>query len=130
MPGTGTVTVATLGPPPAARPLSASDRRAVSARAYELRRGPARYLGSVVEVGGRTVCASVVPLSSARTAFALRCPVPGSTAGVVHLVGGADVRSVDVSLTATRAPAGQRRTPGPSSGRPTYRPVSRAAPAR
>ena len=108
VPGTGTVTVATLGPTPAARPLSAGDRRVVSARAYELRRGPARYLGSVVEVGGRTVCSSVVPLASARSAFALRCPVPGSTSGVVHVVGGPEVRAVDVALTPTRAPAGQR----------------------
>lgn len=112
VPGTGTLTVATLGPALDAQPLTATDRRPVSARAYELRRGPARYLGSIVEVGGKTVCASVFPLGSARAAFALRCPVPGGTTGVIHVVGAAGVSSVDLSLAATPAPAGQRAHTG------------------
>jgi hypothetical protein len=105
VPGTGVLTVAALGPTPAPGAVAG---KPVTARAYELRRGRDRYVGSVVEVAGRTVCASVAPAGPARAAVALRCPVPGGTAGVVHLVGGPGVRSVDVALAATPAPAGQR----------------------
>jgi hypothetical protein len=108
VPGASSLTVATLGPPLPQRALSATDRRIVSSRAYELRRGSTRYVGSVVEVAGKTVCASVSPVTPGVSAWALRCPVPGGTTGVVHVVGTGTVQSVDLALAATPAPAGQR----------------------
>ena len=128
VPGAGTLTVAALGPRLAAQHLSAKDRRVVESRAYELRRGKARYLGSVIEVGGKTVCASVFPVeaTSGLTAWALRCPVPGyMMPGLVHVVGGPDAQSVDVALTPTKAPAGQEPHTG-SSVRPDGVPTGEA----
>jgi hypothetical protein len=118
VPGKGTLTVAALGPRIAARPLSGTDRRVVSSRAYELRRGSSHYLGSVIAVGGKTVCASAYPAGTASgsTAWALRCPVPGEMMpGLVHVVGGRGVSSVDVDLAPTRSPAGQERHVGTST---------------
>jgi hypothetical protein len=109
LPGTGTVTVAALGPRLPDRPLSAVDSRVVSARAYELHRGSARYLGSIVEVGGRPVCASVLPVGTVPSGpygWALRCPVPGGSAGVVHVVGGRDTTGADVSAAPGARPGG------------------------
>jgi predicted DNA-binding protein (UPF0251 family) len=118
VPGKGTLTVAALGPRIAPRALSGTDRRVVSSRAYELRRGSTRYLGSVIAVGGKTVCASAYPAGTASgsTAWALRCPVPGEMMpGLVHVVGGSGVSSVDVDLAPTRSPAGQERHVGTST---------------
>jgi hypothetical protein len=120
VPGKGLLTVAALGPRLAAGPLSSHDKRTVSSRAYELRRGNARYIGSVIEIGGKTACASAYPAGAATglTAWALRCPLPGDMMpGVVHVVGGPDAQSVDVALTPTRSPAGQEAFRG-SSARP------------
>jgi hypothetical protein len=128
VPGKGTLTVAALGPRLAPQPLSSHDKRTVSSRAYELRRGNASYLGSVIEVGGRTVCASAYPVSAASgpTAWALRCPVPGDMMpGLVHVVGAPGVQSVDVALTPTRSPAGQEAYRG-SSTRPEGVPTGEA----
>jgi hypothetical protein len=128
VPGKGTLTVAALGPRLAAQPLSNHDKRTVSSRAYELRRGDARYLGSVIEVGGKTVCASAYPVGAASgpTAWALRCPVPGDMMpGLVHVVGGPGVQRVDVALTPTRSPAGQEAYRG-SSTRPGSVPAGEA----
>ncbi len=112
MPGKGTLTVAALGPRLAARPLDSADKRMVSSRAYELRRGSSTWVGSVVDVGGKTVCASAMPAGSAPepTAWALRCPIPGEMMpGIVHVVGAPQAQSVDVSLQPTRSPAGQEK---------------------
>jgi hypothetical protein len=50
----------------------------------------------------------VAPAQEGRlTAFALRCPVPSGSAGLVHLVGGADVQSIEVQLDPTPDPPGQ-----------------------
>lgn len=128
VPGKGTLTVAALGPRLAAGPLSSHDQRTVSSRAYELRRGNARYLGSVIEVSGKTVCASAYPVGAASgpTAWALRCPVPGDMMpGLVHVVGGPGVQAVDVALTPTRSPAGQEAHRG-SSTRPDGVPAGEA----
>ena len=108
--GTGTLTVAALGPRLAARPLDSADKRRVSSRAYELRRGNSTWVGSVVDVDGKTVCASAMPAGSAPkpTAWALRCPIPGEMMpGIVHVVGAPQAQSVEVSLHPTRSPAGQ-----------------------
>jgi hypothetical protein len=113
--GTGTLTVAAFGPRVAARPLSATDPRPVSSRAYELRRGDRRWLGSVVDVGGKPVCSSVVPVGAppgGPAGWVLRCPVPGGTAGLLHVVGTEGTSSVAVSLDPTPAPAGQRAYAG------------------
>ena len=59
VPGKGVLTVAALGPRLPARELSDTDHRVLSSRAYELRRGSGHWVGSVVEVGGKAVCASV-----------------------------------------------------------------------
>jgi hypothetical protein len=110
VPGKGTLTVAALGPRLAARPVDKADQRSVSSRAYELRRGTGRWIGSIVAVDGKTVCASVLPTGSpsALTAWALRCPLPGEMMpGIVHVVGVPDTQSIDVSLKPTRSPAGQ-----------------------
>jgi hypothetical protein len=110
VPGKGTLTVAALGPRLAARPLDSTDKRLVSSRAYELRRGSSTWVGSVVDVDGKTVCASAMPAGSAPepTAWALRCPIPGEMMpGIVHVVGAPQAQSVDVSLQPTRSPAGQ-----------------------
>ena len=118
LPGTGTVTVAAFGPRLPARPLSATDGRVVSARAYELHRGASRYLGSVVQVAGRTVCSSVLPVGAVPSGpygWALRCPVPGGSGGVVHVIGGAATDSVTVGLSPTRSPAGQQPYEGTST---------------
>ena len=112
VPGKGTLTVAALGPRLAARPLDSADRRMVSSRAYELRRGGSTWVGSVVDVDGKTVCASAMPAGSPPepTAWALRCPIPGEMMpGIVHVVGAPQAQSVDVSLQPTRSPAGQEK---------------------
>ena len=129
VPGKGTLTVAALGPRLAARPLDAADRRMVSSRAYELRRGSSTWVGSVVDVGGKTVCASAMPAGSAPepTAWALRCPIPGEMMpGIVQVVGVPQAQSVDVALQPTKSPAGQEkfagdRRPGPTTSRRTRR---------
>ena len=111
VPGKGTLTVASLGPELTAGPLDKDDQRTVSSRAYELRRGPSRWVGSIVDVDGKTVCQSVLPAGtpSAVTAWALRCPIPGEMmAGIVHVVGVPGTQSVEVSLTPTKSPAGQQ----------------------
>jgi hypothetical protein len=103
--------VAALGPRVAAQPLSSSDQRQLESRAYELRAGGRKYVGAVVTFAGRTICTTVSPVSAGQegrlTAFALRCPVPSGTAGLVHVVGGADVQSVQVQLDPTPDPPGQ-----------------------
>lgn len=113
--GKGTLTVAAFGPRVAARPLSATDQRSVSSRAYELRRGDRRWLGSVVDIDGKAVCSSVVPAgppSTGPAGWVLRCPVPGGTAGVLHVVGTEGTTAIDVSLDPTPDPAGQRAFTG------------------
>ena len=111
VPGKGTLTVAALGPRLASRPVSDEDERVVSSRAYELRRGSGHYIGSVVALAGKTVCASVLPVGSpAPSAWALRCPLPGEMMpGIVHVVAVPDTQSVDVTLNPTKSPAGQER---------------------
>jgi hypothetical protein len=112
VPGKGTLTVAALGPRLAARPLDSADKRMVSSRAYELRRGGSTWVGSVVDVSGKTVCASAMPAGSAPepTAWALRCPIPGEMMpGIVHVVGAPEAQSVEVALQPTASPAGQER---------------------
>jgi hypothetical protein len=112
MPGKGTLTVAALGPRLAPGPLDSADKRTVSSRAYELRRGGATWVGSVVDVGGKTVCASAMPAGSAPepTAWALRCPIPGEMMpGIVQVVGAPQALSVEVALQPTASPAGQER---------------------
>ena len=109
--GTGTLTVAAFGPRLDPRPLSTAEAPTVSSRAYELRRGDRRWLGSVVEVGGKVVCASVTAVDAppaGPAGWVLRCPLPGATAGLLHVVGAADTSSVSVTLAPTPAPAGQR----------------------
>jgi hypothetical protein len=84
----------------------------VSSRAYELRRGGSTWVGSVVDVSGKTVCASAMPAGSAPepTAWALRCPIPGEMMpGIVHVVGAPEAQSVEVALQPTASPAGQER---------------------
>jgi hypothetical protein len=113
--GAGTLVVAALGPRLAARPLSDTDQRIVSSRAYELRKGAARYLGSVVELDGKPICTSAFPLGAAApgpAGWVLRCPVPGGTAGLLHVVGNAAAKSVEVALEPTPVPAGQRQYTG------------------
>jgi len=108
--GKGTLTVAALGPRLPAQPLEATDRRMVSSRAYELHRGGNLWVGSVVDVDGKTVCASAMPVTarSGPTAWALRCPVPGKMMpGIVQVVAVPGADSVDVSLQPTKSPAGQ-----------------------
>jgi hypothetical protein len=110
--GKGTLTVAALGPRLAAQQLDSADRRMVSSRAYELRRGSGLWVGSVVDVNGKTVCASAMPVSARTgpTAWALRCPIPGKMMpGIVQVVGVAGSDSVDVSLQPTKSPAGQEK---------------------
>jgi hypothetical protein len=124
----GTLTVAALGPRLAARPLDSADKRMVSSRAYELRRGTSRWIGSVVDVDGKTVCASAMPAGSPSgpVAWALRCPIPGEMMpGIVHVVGVPDAQSVDVSLQPTRSPAGQEPYAATAS-RPDDQPVDQA----
>jgi hypothetical protein len=110
--GKAMVTVAALGPRLSAQPLSAQDRRTVESRAYELRQGTRKFVGSIVTFGGRTICTTVSQVGAGQegrlTAFALRCPVPSGSAGLVHMVGGADVKSVQVNLQPTRSPPGQQ----------------------
>jgi hypothetical protein len=115
VPGKGTLTVAALGPRLAPRPLDSADKRTVSSRAYELRRGGSTWVGSVVDVGGKTVCASAMPAGSAPepTAWALRCPVPGEMMpGIVQVVGAPEAQSVETALQPTKSPAGQDRFAG------------------
>jgi hypothetical protein len=125
VPGKGVVTVAALGPRLPVQPLSDKDRRLVSSRTYELRRGSGHWIGSVVDVGGKNVCASVYPVGAASgpVAWALRCPIPGGMMpGVVHVVGSPDAQSVDVALTPTTSPAGQEAFAGTATrpgGAPT-----------
>ena len=108
----GAVVIAALGPRVAAQPVSGTSQR-INSRAYEVRRGKERYLGSVVSFGARTICTTVTPVRNAGvqpplSAFVLRCPGPAGTAGMLHVVGGADVQSVQVSLAPTPQPAGQQ----------------------
>jgi Sigma-70, region 4 len=110
VPGRGLLTVAAFGPRLAPQRLSGTDRRMVSSRAYELRRGGGRWIGSVVDLDGKTVCHSVLPAGagSGLTAWALRCPLPGEMMpGIVHVVAAPNAQRVDVALKATRSPAGQ-----------------------
>jgi hypothetical protein len=112
VPGKGTLTVAALGPRLDARPLDSADKRVVSSRAYELRRGDSTWVGSVVDVDGKTACASAMPAGSALepTAWALRCPIPGEMMpGIVQVVGAPQAQSVDAALQPTKSPAGQER---------------------
>jgi sigma-70-like protein len=112
VPGQGTLTVAALGPRLADRPLDHADKRTVSSRAYELRRGGSTWVGSVVDVDGKTVCASAMPAGSAPepTAWALRCPIPGEMMpGIAHVVGAPHAQTVEVDLLPTKSPAGQER---------------------
>ena len=110
-----------------------------------LHRGASRYLGSVVQVAGRTVCSSVLPVGAVPSGpygWALRCPVPGGSGGVVHVIGGAATDSVTVGLSPTGPPAGQQPYEGTSTGRPaatagspsprcrSTRPASPAGPVR
>jgi hypothetical protein len=109
--GKAMVTVAALGPRLSGRPLSGTDKRTLESRAYELRSGGKKFVGAIVTFGGRTICTTVSQVAPAQegrlTAFALRCPVPSGSAGLVHVVGGADVQSVQVQLDPTRDPPGQ-----------------------
>jgi DNA-directed RNA polymerase specialized sigma24 family protein len=111
--GKTTVTVASLGPQLPAQALSDRDSRTVESRAYELRQGTRKFVGSVVTLSGKTICTTVSPVGSGQpaslAAFALRCPLPGGsgTMGLLHVVGSADVQSVEVSLDPTRSPPGQ-----------------------
>jgi hypothetical protein len=111
--GKAMVTVAALGPRLAPQPLSGQDRRTVESRAYELRVGSRKFVGSVVTFSGKTICTTVSQVGpgqqAALTAFALRCPVPSGSAGLLHIVGGPDVQSVQVILDPTRSPPGQVR---------------------
>src|SRR6185437_728445 len=128
VPGKGTLTVAALGPRLAARPLDSADKRMVSSRAYELRRGGSTWVGSVVDVAGKTVCASAMPAGSAPepTAWALRCPIPGDMMpGIVHVVGAPEAQSVEVALQPTASPAGQERFAG-TAHRADDQPVDQA----
>jgi hypothetical protein len=111
VPGKGTLTVAALGPRLASRPVSDADKRLVSSRAYELRRGSGHYVAAVVDVAGKTVCRTVLPVGSpAPSAWALRCPLPGEMMpGIVHVVAVPNTQSVDVVLNPTKSPAGQER---------------------
>ena len=104
--------MAALGPRLDARPLDSADKRVVSSRAYELRRGDSTWVGSVVDVDGKTACASAMPAGSALepTAWALRCPIPGEMMpGIVQVVGAPQAQSVDAALQPTKSPAGQER---------------------
>ena len=128
VPGKGTLTVAALGPRLDARPLDSADKRMVSTRAYELRRGRSTWVGSVVDVGGKTACASAMPAGSAPepTAWALRCPIPGEMMpGIVQVVGAPQAQSVDAALQPTKSPAGQERFAGTAS-RADDQPLDRA----
>jgi hypothetical protein len=128
VPGKGTLTVAALGPRLAPRPLDSADKRMVSSRAYELRRGGNTWVGSVVDVAGKTVCASAMPAGSAPepTAWALRCPIPGKMMpGIVHVVGAPEAQSVEVALQPTASPAGQERFAG-TAHRADDQPVDQA----
>jgi Sigma-70, region 4 len=111
VPGKGTLTVAALGPRLASRPVSDADKRLVSSRAYELHRGSGRYVGAVVDIAGKTVCRTVLPVGSPMpSAWALRCPLPGEMMpGIVHVVAVPETQSVDVTLNPTKSPAGQER---------------------
>jgi Sigma-70, region 4 len=126
--GTGTLTVAALGPRLPARPLDAADRRMVSSRAYELHRGGDLWVGSVVDVDGKTVCASAMPVTARTgpTAWALRCPIPGKMMpGIVHVVGVTGADSVDVSLQPTKSPEGQEKFAATAT-RPDNQPTDHA----
>ena len=128
VPGQGTLTVAALGPRLDAGPLDSADKRTVSSRAYELRRGGSTWVGSVVDVDGKTVCASAMPAGSAPepTAWALRCPIPGEMMpGIVQVVGAPQAQSVDAALQPTKSPAGQERFAATAS-RPDDQPLDRA----
>ncbi len=111
LPKTTKATVAALGPRLRGQALSDADKRIVESRAYELRAGGRKYVGAIVTFGGRTVCTTVSQVAPGQegrlTAFALRCPLPSGTAGLVHVVGGADVKSVQVNLDPTPDPPGQ-----------------------
>jgi hypothetical protein len=111
VPGKGTLTVAALGPRLAPRAVSDADKRLVSSRAYELRRGSGHYVGAVVDIAGKTACKTVLPVGSPRpSAWALRCPLPGEMMpGIVHIVAVPNTDSVDVVLNPTKSPAGQER---------------------
>jgi hypothetical protein len=68
-----------------------------------------------VELDRRPICTSAWPASQGGdgpAAFVLRCPVPGGTAGLVHVVAVAEVTAVSVSLQPTPAPPGQRAWSG------------------
>lgn len=109
--GRGRLVVAGLGPELSAMAPGVGE---VHSRLYELRRGPRRWLGSVVLLGSKAICTSAVPVDSAGvqgdlTALIERCPVPGGMMpGLVHVLAGPGVRSVRVDLAATPKPAGQR----------------------
>ena len=109
--GKAMVTVAALGPRLSGQPLSDKDKRTLESRAYELRAGGRKFVGSIVTFDGKTICTTVSQIGPQQegrlTAFALRCPVPSGSAGLVHVVGGADVQSIQVNLNPTRSPPGQ-----------------------
>jgi DNA-directed RNA polymerase specialized sigma24 family protein len=126
VPGRGLLTVAAFGPRLAPQAVSAADKRIVSSRAYELRRGSDRWIGSVVDLDGKTICHSVLPAgaTSGLTAWALRCPLPGEMMpGIVHVVAAPNAQRVDVALSPTRAPAGQEPFTG-TADRPDDAPAA------
>jgi hypothetical protein len=110
----GKIVIAALGPRIRPQPLSSADRRVLHSRAYEVRRGAQRYTGLVVSLNGKTICSTVSPVRATPgsqpvlAGYALRCPLMYGTAGLVHVVGGPDVESVQVSLSPTPDPPGQR----------------------
>ena len=96
----------------------------VSSRAYELRRGGNLWVGSVVDVDGKTVCASAMPVTarSGPTAWALRCPVSGEMMpGIVQVVG-------VPGATASTCPCSRRsRRPARRGSQATVHPARRPA---
>ncbi|MFL6130158.1 MAG: sigma factor-like helix-turn-helix DNA-binding protein [Mycobacteriales bacterium] len=122
--GKAMVTVAALGPRLGTKQLP--DGHVLSSRAYELRVNKRLFVGSVVSIGPKTVCATVQRVAAGQQAFALRCPLPGGSGsmGLLHVVGNSDVQSIQVNLGPTRSPPGQapygssvdRPTTGASSG--------------
>jgi hypothetical protein len=111
--GTKGIVVAALGPRIPVQAMSSSDRRMINSRAYEIRKGRERYIGAVVSLDRKMICTTVMPVRSTGvqpplSAFVLRCPVMGTPAGILHVVGGTDVQSVQVSLAPTPQPPGQQ----------------------
>jgi hypothetical protein len=108
--GGGPVVVAALGSRQSAMAPGVGEIRS---QLYEVRRGRQRWLGSVMTVGSKVVCTGADPVGSAgvrgeMTALVQRCPLAGGMMpGIVHVLGGAGVRSVRVDLAATASPAMQ-----------------------